>query len=182
MALKTLSLLRRVNRGVAIVAGMLLLLCAALVLVDIVLRQLGASFGGTDEITGYVMAIVSAWGMGLTMLELAHVRIDVLRSRAGDLGRCILDLVAMLLLSITIAVIAMRCWPVVETSILNSSRANTPLETPLAIVQVPWFAGWVWFVTMAWLTFAAALTLVLQGRFADSESAIGAFAEQESSL
>lgn len=92
MALKTLSLLRRVNRGVAIVAGMLLLLCAALVLVDIVLRQLGASFGGTDEITGYVMAIVSAWGMGLTMLELAHVRIDVLRSRAGDLGRCILDL------------------------------------------------------------------------------------------
>lgn len=182
MALKTLSMLRRANRIVAILVGILLLLCAGSVLLDIVLRQLGASFGGTDEITGYVMAIVSAWGMGLTMLELAHVRIDVLRSRASHVGRSLLDLLAMLLLSITIAVIAMRCWPVVETSILNASRANTPLETPLAIVQIPWFAGWVWFVAMAWLTFAAALSLVLQGRFADSEGAIGAFAEQESSL
>lgn len=179
MAQKTLLMLRRVNRIIAVLIGMMFLVCAGTVLVDIVLRKLGASFGGTDEISGYVMAIASAWGMGFAMLELAHVRIDVLRAQANQLGRSVLDLFAMLVLSGTITMIALKCWPVVERSIANSSRANTPLETPLALVQVPWLAGWVWFAGMAWLTFVAALTLVLQGRFEDSENAIGAFAEQE---
>jgi TRAP-type C4-dicarboxylate transport system permease small subunit len=165
MALKILSALRRANRIVAIMIGLMLLLCAGVVLIDIVSRKLGSSFGGTDEISGYVMAVASAWGMGFAMLELAHVRIDFLRSQANRIGRSILDLFAMLVLSATITVIALRCWPVVEISLANSSRANTPLETPLAIVQIPWFAGWLWFAAMAWLTFAAALALVLQGRF-----------------
>lgn len=179
MARKILYMLRRTNRVLAILIGMVLLLCAGAVLLDIVLRRLGSSFGGTDEIAGYVMAVVSAWGMGFAMLELAHVRIDVLRSRATPIGRSLLDLTAMFALSSTITVIAIYCWPVVETSIANSSRANTPLETDLILVQIPWFTGWLWFVAMAWLTFAAALALVLQGRYAESESVIGAFAEQE---
>ncbi|MEI2384467.1 TRAP transporter small permease subunit [Breoghania sp. JC706] len=179
MARKTLFVLRRLNRMIAVVVGLLFLLCAATVLVDIVLRRLGASFGGTDEISGYVMAIASAWGMGFAMLELAHVRIDILRAQVNRIGRCVLDLFAMLVLSGTISAIAVGCWPVVERSLRNASRANTPLETPLALVQVPWLAGWVWFAVMAWLTFVAALVLVLQGRFEESEFAIGAFAEQE---
>lgn len=71
MARKILYMLRRTNRVLAILIGMVLLLCAGAVLLDIVLRRLGSSFGGTDEIAGYVMAVVSAWGMGFAMLELA---------------------------------------------------------------------------------------------------------------
>ncbi|PTW56626.1 TRAP-type mannitol/chloroaromatic compound transport system permease small subunit [Breoghania corrubedonensis] len=179
MARKTLILLRRLNRIIAILVGLMFLVCAGTVLLDIVLRKLGASFGGTDEITGYVMAIASAWGMGFAMLELAHVRIDVLRAQVNQLGRSIFDLLSMLVLSGTITVIAMGCWPVVARSIANGSHANTPLETPLALVQVPWLAGWIWFACMAWATFVAAFVLVLQGRFEESEFAIGAFAEQE---
>ena len=79
-----------------------------------------------------------------------------------------------------ISLIALRCWPVLARSLDNNSRANTPLETPLALVQVPWFAGWVWFAIVAWLTFAAALIMVLRGEFSRSEAAIGAFGEEES--
>ncbi len=79
--------LRRLNHLVAIAVGVLLVACATFVLLDIVLRQVGASFGGTDEISGYAMAIATSWGMAFTMLELGHVRIDLLRSRLAGRGR-----------------------------------------------------------------------------------------------
>ena len=182
MAQSILSLLRRLNRWVAMVIGLVLFLCAVFVLLDIGLRKLGASFGGTDEISGYVMAIVTSWGMGFALLELAHVRIDIIRSRAGSLGRAIFDLFSMGVLSGTVSVIAVKCWPVLDRSISNLSRANTPLETPLWLVQGPWFAGWVWFATVSWLTFVAALLMVLRGEFQQAEAAIGAFGEEEAVL
>jgi TRAP-type C4-dicarboxylate transport system permease small subunit len=179
MAEALLSNLRRLNRLVAFAIGILLLACAAIVLLDIVMRQTGSSLGGTDEISGYVMAIATSWGMAFTLLELGHVRIDILRGRAGKIGRAVFDLFSMTVMTATVTLIAVKCWPVVARSIANSSRANTPLETPLVWVQVPWFAGWAWFAIVAWLTLFAALMLVLRGRFADSESAIGSFGEEE---
>ena len=171
--------LRRINHVIAMLTGCLLLGCAAFVLADIVMRQLGSSFGGTDEISGYVMAIATSWGMAFTLLELGHVRIDILRGRATGLVRAIFDLVAMLSLTGTITLIAVMSWPVVARSLANSSRANTPLETPLSWVQIPWFAGWAWFAVVAWLTFIAALMLVVKGRFSAAEEAIGCFGEEE---
>ncbi len=182
MAQDILTKLRKLNRGLAILIGIGLLLCAAFVLSDIVLRQVGASFGGTDEISGYTMAIAAAWGMSFTLLELGHVRIDLLRSRVATRGRVMFDLFSMLVLTITISLIALRCWPVLEKSITNESNANTVLETPLWLVQLPWFAGWMWFALMSWITLVAALVLFLQGKFDETESAIGAFAEQDALL
>ena len=176
---RLLMTLRRLNRGIALLTGVLLLGCAAIVLADIVLRQMGSSFGGTDEISGYVMAIATSWGMAFTLLELGHVRIDILRGRTRGLGRALFDLFAMLALTGTVTVIAYKCWPVLERSLTNGSRANTPLETPLALVQIPWFAGWVWFALMAWLTAIAAALLVIKGRFIQAEAAIGCFGEDE---
>ncbi len=175
-----LTTLRRLNHWVAIAIGIMLLICAAVVLTDIILRQLGTSLGGTDEISGYVMAIATSWGMAYTLLELGHVRIDLMRGRVGRKGRAAFDLFSMLVLSGTITLIAVKSWPVLARSLANSSRANTPLETPLALVQAPWFAGWIWFAIVAWLTFIAALMLVLKGEFNQSEAAIGAFGEEES--
>ena len=177
--MQLLATLRTINRGAALLVGVMLLACAAFVLADILLRQVGSSFGGTDEISGYVMAIATSWGMGYTMLELGHVRIDLLRSRCAPIGRCLFDLFSMVVLSATIVVIAFWCWPVLARSIKNGSNANTPLETPLAWVQGPWFAGWLWFAVMACLTTLIALVLVLRGDFSKSENAIGAFAEVE---
>lgn len=172
-----LTTLRRLNRLIAYLVGVLLMSCVVFVLADIVLRQLGSSLGGTDEISGYVMAIATAWGMGFTLIELGHVRIDILRSRAPAPGRALFDLVAMLALAGTVTLIAIRGWPVLSRSLANSSRANTPLETPLALVQAPWLAGWVWFAIVAWLTFIAALLLILKKDFAKADNAIGTFGE-----
>ncbi len=168
-----LLMLRKINRTIALIVGVLLLCCVAVVVADIVLRQIGHSLGGTDEISGYVMAIATSWGMGYTLLELGHVRIDLLRGRVAEKGRALFDLFGMLSLASTITLIAYWCWPVLSRSLTNGSRANTPLETPLAFVQLPWFAGWVYFMVVAWLTFIAATQLVLRKDYEAAESVIG---------
>ncbi|PUB13568.1 TRAP transporter small permease subunit [Yoonia sediminilitoris] len=179
MELKLIENLRAINKGVALMVGFGLLLCAAFVLIDIVSRQIGTSFGGTEEIAGYTMALATSWGMSFTLLELGHVRIDLLRSRAGSFKRALFDVFAMIVMSGVVITIAIKAWPVLERSITNGSRANTPLETPLVWVQAPWFAGWVWFALMSSLTTIAALSLLLKKRHAETEKFVGAFAEQE---
>lgn len=180
MELEMIDRLRRINRGVALVVGLGLLICAGFVLLDIIMRQIGTSLGGTEEIAGYAMALATSWGMSFTLLELGHVRIDLLRSRAGPFMRALFDVFSMVVMSAVIITVAIKSWPVLERSLVNGSRANTPLETPLAWVQAPWFAGWVWFAVMSTLVTLAALSLLLKRRHTETESFVGAFAEQDS--
>lgn len=175
----SLEQLRRVNRMLALGVGLLLIGCVCFVLLDIVLRQVGTSLGGSEEISGYVMAISTAWGMGFALMEMGHVRIDFLRTRLNMRGRAVLDLVAMLALALTVSLIALRAWPVLSRSLANGSRANTPLETPLAWVQMPWFAGWIWFAMSAWLTFMLAVLLIVKTGASRVETVIGTEGELE---
>lgn len=179
MELTMIKTLRKLNRGVALVVGFGLLLCAGFVLTDIIMRQIGTSLGGTEEIAGYAMALATSWGMSYTLLELGHVRIDLLRSKTHGLKRALFDVFSMIMVSGVVITIAIKAWPVVERSLVNGSRANTPLETPLIWVQAPWFAGWVWFACMSTLVTLAALSLLFKRRHEETESFIGAFAEQE---
>lgn len=179
METTALDTLRSLNKKIAIMTGFILFACVAIVLADIVMRRFGASFGGTDEISGYVMAIVTSWGMGFTLLELGHVRIDIIRGRCVGLRRAVFDIFSLTVLAGTITLIAVKSWPVLARSLHNGSQSNTPLETPLAWVQTPWLAGWVWFALMAWLTLVAALVLVAKGDFDRADTVIGAQSEQE---
>mgnify|MGYP000185294976 CR=1 FL=1 len=155
--------LRLANRGVATVVGVMLAVTAAFIIADITMRQFGHSLGGSDEISGYAMAITASWGLGYALLERAHVRIDILHRRLPGGGRAALDLIAIAALAATVALVAFQCWPVLEKSLSRGSRANTPLETPLWIPQALWFGGWVWFAGCALAMLGAAVTL-LAGR------------------
>lgn len=179
MELQVINSLRTINRGVAIAVGLLLLACAAYVLADIILRRIGTSLGGTEEIGGYAMALATSWGMAYTLLELGHVRIDLLRARTGTFAKALFDLFSMVMMSGVIVTIAIKAWPVVSRSVEMGSRSNTSLEIPLAWVQVPWFAGWVWFAAMTCIVTLAVASLILRGRAAETETIAGAFAEQE---
>lgn len=180
MELALINRLRKLNQAIAMIVGVGLLGMAAFVVADIALRQVHASFGGSEELAGYAMALVSSWGMAYALLELGHIRIDLLRSRTQGTLRALFDVFSMIIMSAVVVTIAIKCWPVVERAVENGSRANTPLATPLAWVQVPWFAGWVWFAVMSCLVTLAAISLLLRGRADETEPLIGAFAEQDS--
>jgi TRAP-type C4-dicarboxylate transport system permease small subunit len=180
MELALINTLRKINRSIALIVGLGLLGMAAFVVADIALRQVHASFGGSEELAGYAMALVSSWGMAYTLLELGHIRIDLIRSRTSGTLRALFDIFSMIVMSGVVVVIAIKCWPVVARAVENGSRANTPLATPLAWVQVPWFAGWVWFAVVACLITLAAISMAARGRASETEPFIGAFAEQDS--
>ena len=180
--------LRLANRGVATLVGLMLAATALFVIVDITLRQFGRSLGGSDEISGYAMAITASWGLSYALLERAHVRIDILHRRLPGGARAALDVAAIAALAATVALVAFQCWPVLEKSLSRGSRANTPLETPLWIPQVLWLGGWVWFAGCALLMLAAAVGLLAARRrepfdawFAATDEVAGALEESAGS-
>ena len=174
-----INTLRRINSGVAILIGVGFLACAAFIMVEVVFRKMGSSLAGTDEISGYVMAVGTSWGMACALLELAHVRIDLMRTRLAQRGRALMDILSMIVVSGVAILIALRAWPVLERSLANGSRANTPLETPLWLAQGPWLAGWIWFAAMSCILTLAALVMLTRGEDAAIDAAIGLRSETD---
>ncbi|MEX2631954.1 MAG: TRAP transporter small permease [Tistlia sp.] len=171
---------RAVNRRIAIACGLVLLATGALILVEIALRRtFGGVLGGTDEISGYVMAGIATWGLSWALAERAHVRIDLLQRRLAPAGRATLDALALLGVAAVAALVTLHAWSVLATSLARGSLANTPLETPLWIPQAIWLGGWAWFAVTAWLLAGCLLVALLGGRFALAEEIGGAQQQEE---
>ena len=159
---RLLGATRGLSRVAVWVAGGLLILAAFMVTVDVILRKLfSISFGGADEITGYVFAIGTAWAFTFTLLERSNIRIDALYMLLPRRVRAALDLVAMLGLGVFMFFVTKGAfsvfygsmgWPFGESEIWSVSV--TPLVTPLAIPQGLWFFG------LALFMFALALVLI----------------------
>lgn len=162
MSLRVAAALARINRVIAVLAGIALLATVALILLEIVLRQTPmGSLGGADEISGYIMAGVATWGFAFALTERAHVRIDILQMRLRTAGRALLDLLALASLSAVTLVVTYYSWGVLATTLERGSRANTPLATPLWIPQSIWFAGWVWLTLVSLVLLACVASLVV---------------------
>lgn len=166
--------LRRANRLVALILGAVLVAVVIFILIDVIGRKTGwGSLGGSDEISGYVMAAVASWGLACALAERAHVRIDLIRTRLAEPGQGLMDLFAMIVTNGIVLLIAWYCWPVLQKTIERGSRANTPLETPLWIPQGIWFSGWAWFALTATALSLIGLVYLVQGKRAQLSAAIG---------
>ena len=154
------EILSRINRAIAILAGVALLATVVLILVEIVLRQTSVgSIGGSDEISGYVMAGVATWGFAYALTERAHVRIDILQSRLPLAGKGLFDLMALASLFAIALTVSIYAWEVLAKTLARDSHANTPLGTPLWIPQSIWFGGWVWLAVVSGLLLACVAIL-----------------------
>ena len=172
--------LRRANRVVGLILGAVLVGMVIYILIDVVGRKIGwGSIGGTDEISGYVMAALASWGLACTLLERAHVRIDLIRQKCAEAGQALMDLFAMIVTNGVVLVIAVNCWPVLRATIAHGSQANTALSTPLWIPQGIWFAGWVWFAFSATALSLLGIAYLAAGRRGALVRAIGIGSELE---
>ena len=148
--LRLVASLRAINRAVALLWGVILLATAAYILAEIGLRALGAhGLGGTDEIGGYAMAGLTAWGLAFALTERAHIRIEIAVARLPSLPRDAVDVLALASIATVGVTVAIYGWSVVGKSIERGSTANTPLETPLWMPQLVWWTGWAWFAICA---------------------------------
>lgn len=173
------AITRQGSRVVAWGLGLLLLGTIGLIIVGIVSRRFGLAIQGVEEVSGYMLALISSWGLAYSLHEKAHIRIDVAYGRLPALLRSSLDIVALLALTGVSLVISWYAWPVLEKSIRNESLANTALATPLWIPQVIWFAGYLWFSLVSVILTLRVLLAVCQCDGARIDALIGLQSEAE---
>lgn len=151
------DLMTKIVEWPAIFCGILLMAAAIGVTIEVVVRKLlNISLGGAHELSGYVLAITTAWGFSLALVHRAHIRIDVLYQKLGPRLKAVLDIFSLIALLILSFYLTRFCWSVLETTLRRGSTANTPLQTPLWIPQSLWYSGIVIFniVVVIFLLFA----------------------------
>jgi TRAP-type C4-dicarboxylate transport system permease small subunit len=166
--------------------GAMLFAAAAIVTAEVLLRKgLGALFGsnfvfsGSDEISGYLFAVGTSWSMAHVLVTRGHVRIDVLYGAFGPRARTLLDLFALIVLAIFVAVLLERTWDVASTSYSEGIRSNTPLRLPLAWSQLPWFGGIALFAVALLLAILRTLSSLRRGDYAAAAEISGAITQDE---
>ena len=153
------SIATAISRAGAIVGGALLLAASLIICVDIFLRYTFAlTIGGADDLSGYALAIASAWGFSAALLSRSHIRIDTVYVRVRSrLARALLDLLSLACLLLFGGLLAWHGWGVFQLSYVSDSHSQSAIEMPLAIPQGVWFVGLVFFVAVALLLMVRAL-------------------------
>ncbi len=164
---------RRLTQWGLWLGGALILVAALLIGVDVLLRKVwNSSIGGADELSGYALALGTAWSLGAALLDRAHIRIDSLYAHFPRALRFALDFAGLALFLAFFGLVAWHGWSVVQQSWVSGSRSQSALATPTVIPQSVWLVGLAIFVAIGVLLLAYALWLIARGNAAGAEHAI----------
>ena len=158
------TLAQGISRVGAIVGGALLMIASFVICIDITLRYtISVTLGGADELSGYALAISSAWGLSAAVLTRSHIRIDTVYVRVKARLRAILDLASLATFVFFFALITYYAWGVLKQSWVSDSHSLSEIQMPLIFPQGLWVAGLAFFVMVAGLLFARGLVFLLKG-------------------
>lgn len=171
---RLLSLARLLSRIGAWFGGGLVVLAAFAIAVDVIMRKtLNTTLGGASELSGYVLAISTAWALSLTLLDRAHVRIDSLYTLLPVRLCALLDILALMSFMVFAGFLTWQGWLMFLKSVDRGSVSLTPLATPLAIPQFLWVAGLAFFMAVMVLLLLRALTFFITGRVEEAHRLLG---------
>ena len=149
---RLLALSYRVARAGTWFGCGLLIVASFLIGIDVVIRKLfSLSIGGADELSGYALAIASAWAFAYGLLERAHVRIDSLYVTLPRWVRATLDVFGLAVFVAVMALVAWRAFGVFSESVELDAHSMSPIATPLVYPQALWVAGLAVFVLIGCL-------------------------------
>jgi len=169
-----LKSLRRFVDVVVQIGGWALLGAAILVTYDVITRKLlNISIAGADEISGYVFAISTACAFSYALLSRANIRIDFLYNLMPPTWQRLLDILSMAMTAGFFAVICFYAYNLVADAFTYGSHSITPLQTPLAIPQVLWFAALVMSLLTSVALVVVAIKAFVQGNLERVEEIIG---------
>ncbi|MEM9105404.1 MAG: TRAP transporter small permease subunit [Pseudomonadota bacterium] len=177
---RTLQLSERLSRGLVWIGGILIIGSALMVTLEVILRKLfNVSLGGADELSGYAFGVATTLGLSFALFERAHIRVDALFPFFPRWLRIASNYLGLVLLIGFAAVIASMAWSLVGDTLSHGSRSITPLRTPLALPQIPWLFGWLFFVFCGALVGLVALKRQVSGDAAGADRLIGVKSVEE---
>lgn len=170
-----LLILRRISHAAALIGATLMLLCAFLIVWDVLARRLfSISTWGADELSYYAMAVASSWSLAFALLARAHIRIDVVRNQLGLGARVLFDIAALCGMAFTAFMLSGATWDIFERSWQRGTTSITQLAVPLWIPQGLWFAGFgLLTLVCTALMIRVALALMVERSLPKVEEAIG---------
>lgn len=119
--------------------GLLLIAMALVVGAETFLRKaFNFSLQGADELSGYVLAIGSTIAFGLALIGRSHIRVDILYAFLTARGQAVLNVLAMLSLSVFSVFLGWMAIKVLEDTSIYGSTAATSWGTPLLYPQSVW--------------------------------------------
>jgi TRAP-type C4-dicarboxylate transport system permease small subunit len=153
-----------ISRVGAIAGGAMLLIASIVICIDITTRYLFSwTVGGADELSGYALAISSAWGLSAAVLTRSHIRIDTLYVRVRSRLRAVLDLASLVSFVFFFALITYYAWGVLKQSWTSDSHSLSEIQMPLIFPQGLWVLGLAFFVFVSALLFARGLRFLMKG-------------------
>jgi len=148
-----LALVDRLSRLAETLAVALIFGYAALMLAEVVARAQARSFSFTWEFSQYAMAAIFALGSGPAMRAGVHVGISLVSDKLPPRMARALDVLAMGVALILVALICAAMWTKVSTSFERNILATSVSQTPLWIPQ----AFVLWGFAQLWLDLLARL-------------------------
>lgn len=146
--------------------GWSLLFLSGFVALETVMRKLfNTSLQGADELGGYVLAFGSSLAFVVTLIERAHIRIDLLHHRLSLRAQATLDWLAALSMAALGVFILYVGWFVIADTLAYGSTAATPWATPLIWPQGLWYGALAIFSLAAIGLAVRATWLFATGRF-----------------
>ncbi|MEM1364864.1 MAG: TRAP transporter small permease [Pseudomonadota bacterium] len=144
---RLLSNTRKASLWLTWIAGTLIVGSAFLVTLEVILRKVfNVSLGGADEISGYAFGIATALSFSFALFERAHIRVDALVGKFPNSLLIPVNLLGLILLVGFASAVVTMIWSMVMDTLEFGSRSITPMRVPLAIPQIPWMLGWMFFV------------------------------------
>ena len=177
---RALGIADRGSRGAALAGGLLILAAAVLVSIDVILRKLlSVTVGGADELSGYALAIGSAWSFAFVLLHRGNVRIDALYQHLPQPLAAVCDMLAVGSLLAFVSLVTWHGWSVLGHSWSVGARSNSSLAVPLAIPQALWWIGYGWFVVCGLVLLLRGAIAFVSADWKDVNRLIGARSIQE---
>ena len=125
-----------ISSALAFLSGAAFVVLAFYITWEAIARTYGLPYTGvSDEISGYVLAVAGAWGMGYALKVGDHVRIEALTALLPWRLQRILHGVAIAFVAAFAAFLAFYAWRQGLTSAAIDSRGMSALRAPVAFPQ-----------------------------------------------
>jgi TRAP-type C4-dicarboxylate transport system permease small subunit len=123
-------LLRLVTRGLAVLAGLGLMVMVGVTCLDVVLRIFGRSLKGANDLVMIASAITVAAALPYTTAIKGHVAIEYFFHKLGPRGRVVVDAVVRLL---GMALFGCLTWFAIQygQSLWNNHQVSQTLQLPI---------------------------------------------------